>query len=660
MSRSRIDIRLDTEWHDVDAQVPERSRRAHSDRLRINCAVPKAANKGTENIFLTWYFHRHPGVSWDTTQWSAASNPSQSTSINTPSNPYSGRKRPLVADLSLFKQWKIMCQQVHGAKCSEIFKGTPKIAPRVIDVNQRCLVQAQTTDTWVCLSYVWGTAITTRLSKSNEQAFLSPGALGQTVLPPIAEDALQVTKEIGERYLWIDSMCIVQDDSADKARFVSQMDSIYALASVVIVAATCVDANSRLPGIQTGTRHQDQQVFVVRGVSLVQSLDPVQGVNVDYRTGRAGAYLGTTIWDTRAWTLQERFLAPRVLVFTPEQVFWECEEAFWCEDSYRELPQIAPDNHRTSLCRGELNLSWNSDRLTFDHFYRILLGEYSTRAMKYESDTLNAFLGIIRAFERSMNLQFFWGMPTSFLESALAWGNRTHALRRRLGAAVPKGHLQPLTQFPSWSWTGWMGDDLTKIDNQNLTMEPLGLDFYRVSDDGHTMQRLPQELTFNATVDLLRSGSLIEHHTSRVTSVTIMDLPRSTPPSILPGLLCFWTASTYVEIARSSTGQHNTPRNPGDQMDWTITMSQGGDNPIEVSWFHIPQVNPSGLNDKVEIIAIAQNRGNWDGGHVDNGAIGVMLIDWKDGIAYRRGFAWIAIRDWTALNNRTWKLICLG
>lgn len=655
VSRSRIDVRLDTDWHTVARGVGCPEGKTHSDRLMINCAVPRlnVDNDNKETRFLTFFLQKYEEPPFlvrtypydDHRYWIGAG--SQSL-------PYTGRKRPLTADLTLFKEWKQMCQQLHGDKCSQIFKGTPKILPRVIDVNQRCLVVAKEDDEWVCLSYVWGKTNAIRLLKSNVEAFSIPGSLSVDVLPNIVEDALQVTKGLAEQYLWVDSLCIIQDNEEDKDEFISQMDSIYALATVVIVAATCIDANSYLPGVRPGSRHQKQDLFEIRNITLMQSLDPVTGVKVDLRTGRAAAYLGETIWDTRAWTLQERFLASRSLVCTAEQIFWECEEAFWCEDSFREIPYISPDPNRTSLCGGELNLSWNSDIVTFDHYYRVLLEEYSARALTFDRDGLNAFSGIIRAFERSMGLKFFWGMPIAFLESALAWGNRARKLRRRSGFAAPDGSSKGMDPFPSWSWVGWTGSGRGKLNNQNLTTEPLGLEFYRVSEDGRTVQQLKQAVRFNHDVDLLAEGSSIPDRSSRPSNVSPENLPAESSVG-LSSVLCFWTGSTHVKIKHHSS-EGAVSGGDYDPLGWEMTMTQGT-NDIQVSWSHIPSLKQE---DEVEVIAIAQNRGDWDNGHIENGAIGIMVISWEGGVAFRNGVAWIAIRDWVSLRDRRWRLIVLG
>ncbi|OGM48291.1 hypothetical protein ABOM_002217 [Aspergillus bombycis] len=653
ISRTHVVVSLETDWHTVArAEDGPVDKKAHSDRIRVSCSIPRlsADNEPGQSQHLTFFLQRYEGSSDDASQ-----NSHWGGGISPKIQPYSGRPRPIVADLALFKRWKETCQELHGAKCSQIFKGTPNIRPRVIDVERRCLTIAEENDQWVCLSYVWGRAKTLRLLKENIQTFSEPGSLSPDLLPNITEDALQVTKGLGERYLWVDSLCIVQDDDQDKARFISRMDSIYTLATVVLISSTCTDANTPLPGVKPGSRRQEQEPFQIRDVTLVQSLDPSLGVKVDLRTGRAAGYLGETVWDTRAWTLQERFLASRSLVFTAEQVFWECEEAFWCEDSFREIPNISPDPHRTSLCAGELNLSWNSDIVTFDHFYRVLLEDYSGRALSFDSDGLNAFLGIIHALERSIGETFFWGMPTAFLESALAWGHRSHALRRRRGVQTL---AQDPSQFPSWSWVGWTSDGQTKLANQNLTMEALGLRFYRVSDDGKATTELRQNAKFNSEVDLLVEGSTLPDRSSRPHDVTMKDLPADLEIS-LSSLLCFWTASARLTVTSRHSADDAVSADP-DSSTWEVTLSQGSDSVIQVSWSHVAPLLK--LGDTVELVAVAQNRGSWDAGHIDNGAIGVMLISWdsKGAIATREGFAWIAIRDWTSLREREWRLIVLG
>lgn len=97
--------------------------------------------------------------------------------------------------------------------------------------------------------------------------FSFPGSLRQpSVLPNIIEDALQITKALGERHLWVDS----------------------------VISSICVNASSRLSGVRPNSRKRKQESFSIRDVTLILSLDPVLGVNVDRRPGRATGYLGET------------------------------------------------------------------------------------------------------------------------------------------------------------------------------------------------------------------------------------------------------------------------------------------------------------------------------------------------------------------------------
>ena len=647
---ANVEIGLETDWHSGAGSGNE----AHSVRVRTTWKIARQdLNKHSwRTESLTFFFHRIYG--------SFHQEPNIPLLLATapelqPLHPYAARWRPLEADFRLFRRWKELCQRYHGAKCSQIFKGTPRIRPRVIDVHKRCLTTAKEGDDWVCISYVWGRTDALRLTKAKVDSFAAPGSLTPEILPKIAEDALQVTKGIGEKYLWLDSLCIVQDDPTDKAKFISQMDSIYALASVVLIAATCLSARSSIPGASPDSRHQLQTPFTVKGVTLVQSLDPVTGVKPDLRTGYTSSYLGATEWETRAWTLQERFLAARSIVFTAEQVFWECEEAFWCEDSVREFPSIKADFRRSSLCGGELHTSWSDDIPTLDHFYRTVLKDYSGRSLSFQSDALNAFSGIIRAFERSAGHSFIWGMPSGFLESTMAWGSQTHSLRRRIGNNLTVGAMKEDHWLPSWSWAGWTCGPHGKLHNQNLTTEALGIQFYHYADGKH-LRQLEQVAGCNPGVDLVAKGSQIPGRQQRPSRVSTEDVPKDLDVS-LPALLFFWTAVVTLTVKLQPGASEGE-----ESGQWELYLSRDGHD-IQASWFQVPDL-PSPAHAKqgidMEAIAVAQNRGEHDGGHIANGAIGIMFIDRDAGIAFWRGFAWIAIRDWIALESRRWRLIILG
>jgi len=79
-----------------------------------------------------------------------------------------------------------------------------------------------------------------------------------------------LVSRIGERYLRVDSLCLVQDDGADKADSIKHMDLVYEGATLTNIAASGTDNNAGLPGLHPGSRHLDQLAFEIKpGIRLV-------------------------------------------------------------------------------------------------------------------------------------------------------------------------------------------------------------------------------------------------------------------------------------------------------------------------------------------------------------------------------------------------------
>src|SRR4051812_13298481 len=171
---------------------------------------------------------------------------------------------------------------------------------------------------YLTLSHCWGSIEMFKLQKENFASFLDDipsERLCKTFL-----DAIKVVKSLGFRYLWIDSLCIIQDDDYDWQQQSSIMSQIYgnALANIAASHASSGDEglfSERNPLITT--RHFintiDNEVY--------ELID-----NMAYER-----HLSESRLSTRAWAFQERFLAPRTIHFTTEQIFCECREETICE-----------------------------------------------------------------------------------------------------------------------------------------------------------------------------------------------------------------------------------------------------------------------------------------------------------------------------------------
>ena len=143
-------------------------------------------------------------------------------------------------------------------------------------------------------------------------------------LPPTIRDSIILCRLLNRRYLWIDSLCITQNDANTLRGQLEQMDLIYQCAEFTIVAAAGLGANAGLPGIATTTPRAPQQlVETVHGLRLTVPLPSL---------AEAAKH---SFWKTRAWTYQEQMLSSKCLVFTSRQVYYECASEIYTEDIYQ-------------------------------------------------------------------------------------------------------------------------------------------------------------------------------------------------------------------------------------------------------------------------------------------------------------------------------------
>ncbi|KAF2730711.1 HET-domain-containing protein, partial [Polyplosphaeria fusca] len=182
---------------------------------------------------------------------------------------------------------------------------------KLIDVFERRITLAPAGSRYVALSYVWGQCHVLRSTQSNREQLQQTGALDQ--LPPaaIVQDAMQLVKSIGERYLWVDSLCICQNDIREKSYYITRMDFIYSQALLTIVAASSTNAMDPLPGVQPNSR-------------FPQRSEKIEGVRLVRRSTGLSDPLLASVYSSRAWTYQELILSKRCLVLMNQEAFLTC------------------------------------------------------------------------------------------------------------------------------------------------------------------------------------------------------------------------------------------------------------------------------------------------------------------------------------------------
>ena len=183
-------------------------------------------------------------------------------------------------NIGLVRDWLIECESHHKQKCSlpgmAIGKSASPDSPRdilVVDVLRMCLCQMPHGSRYIALSYCWPKVNTFVTTKSMKNELSSPGALRDKEMKLIQtiQDAIQCVSELGERYLWVDALCIIQDDEEHKSAQIQQMDRVYGCSLLTLIHAPPypggrVEAYKGFVGYRKGSRMTRQNTYHVKGM----------------------------------------------------------------------------------------------------------------------------------------------------------------------------------------------------------------------------------------------------------------------------------------------------------------------------------------------------------------------------------------------------------
>lgn len=208
-----------------------------------------------------------------------------------------------------------------------------KMPTRLIDVGhvgdntvRLRATQPEDTGNWVALSYRWGPEPPNGyFSTTRENLEENMNGLEFAKLPLTFQDAIRVTRALGQRFLWIDSMCIVQGSNGDFQQEFKRMEHVYSGAYCVLAASCATDQGSgflspRLPR---------------RCVSLMSADGVGDSIYVCELTEDFRGHVLLGDLNRRGWVLQEHALARRTLFFTNHQTYWECGHGVRCETMIR-------------------------------------------------------------------------------------------------------------------------------------------------------------------------------------------------------------------------------------------------------------------------------------------------------------------------------------
>jgi hypothetical protein len=355
------------------------------------------------------------------------------------------------------KEWLHQCRTHHNA-CHE--SAAQRMPMRLLELSAQgniCtslrVTTVQNRCPYATLSYCWGgdqpfKLIKARLTQHETHIDIK-------TLPGTIVDAIEVSVRLGIYYLWIDSLCIIQDDPEDVAREIDNMDDIYQGTTVTISAASssCYRdgfLNTRQAHVQskpkfkfplTCSDDKSGTVFLL----LHQSGYP-------YRD-----WVPDPI-NNRAWTLQEHVLSPRILYYSSQQLHWFCKGTRASDGGLSlEQTELGPFDVTMlsfSLSRAAIaSTSW-------ELFWKDLLSSYLSRGLTNPMDRLSAISAVGEELARVTHTSFVAGLFESTLAHNLCWN------RVRSSPIQPR----PATyRAPSWSWAAVDGPIFWSEEHQDYT-----------------------------------------------------------------------------------------------------------------------------------------------------------------------------------------------
>ena len=285
---------------------------------------------------------------------------------------------------------------------------------------------------YVALSHRWGATGTCKTTVKSQQQWLLAD------LPKTYRDAIDVTRSLGYSYLWIDSLCIVQDDPEDWKQEAPRMSLIYGNSVCHIMAQDAEDSHGGLFG-------------------------------------------GSGDLTSRGWVIQEIMLAPRTLLYTQGGVHWECREAT-AKAPHKQLflslrstlPQ--PQDDLDAYFDFDDRLGPEDNRPFYQAWWRFL-ESYTPCQLSYGSDKFLAINGIGSTIQCRTRLRNTWGLWRDYLAYELLW-------------SVDGSPAQRPARFraPTWSWAS--------TDNGRIVNE-----YYKRPEEPQFMIKPEMQVPVNTSFD---------------------------------------------------------------------------------------------------------------------------------------------------------------
>lgn len=317
---------------------------------------------------------------------------------------------------------------------------------------------------YAALSHCWGSFRPLQTNKDNLWSHMQE--IPEARLPQTFHDAVRTARELGLRYLWIDSLCIVQDDPTDFEAECARMNIVFANALCTISASDARDCRDGL--FRSRTMKPIRLTYESDGFNPKTTVRLQPTSSGSWMKGLQGPL------QRRAWVLQERHLSPRIIHYTKKYLMWGCRIAIALEhhqmmrDKSIVNKYLPPQLSSDRFLDGRLNSEPEDPRFCridkfrslHDRWYR-MVEDYSHRDLSRPEDRLPALSGFAAEWKRlNPEDEYLAGLWKSDFFYGLVWFPRSarhDILRRSPESAATWPPSSPFKGIPSWSWASFDG-----------------------------------------------------------------------------------------------------------------------------------------------------------------------------------------------------------
>lgn len=317
--------------------------------------------------------------------------------------------------------------------------GNDGLSPRLHPTNQRDGLIA-----YCCLSYCWGGDQSVRTTWDTLADYVK--SIPADRLPRTIRDAIRATVKLGLRYIWIDALCIIQDDPVDKMREIANMPYIFKGARVTLLAASAATSTAGF-------------------LQPRNNLGRVEDTCFKLPFSDAGGAKGSVILaqkplfetksepvDNRAWILQEQLLSPRLLIFGSERIWWSCFTSSCADGGQNDLraTRIGKIRHLFSTPAMTQN-ALETNVILRDARWEAIVEEYTQRKRTMPDDMLPAISGIAEDYQHNAEFIYLAGLWKHSFPHNLLWFN-LKSQERANNRTISLCKRPSKYRAPTWSW----------------------------------------------------------------------------------------------------------------------------------------------------------------------------------------------------------------